>query len=97
MCDDAPIERSQQATASHYPGQESGVAASFIPLNFHSDPNTDQASSLRREAQANPKLAAASRRVEQRYELAVEAILTFHSGVSADFLLKEERFKAVPD
>ena len=41
--------------------------------------------------------AAANRRVEQRYELAVEAIKTFHTGVSEDFLLKQDQFKELRD
>ena len=36
-------------------------------------------------------------RVEERYDLAVEAIKTFHTGVSEDFLLKEEKFKDLRD
>ena len=32
-----------------------------------------------------------------RYDLAVEAIKTFHTGVSEDFLLKEEQFKELRD
>src|SRR5262249_4378197 len=32
-----------------------------------------------------------------RYQLAVEAIKTFHTGVSEDFLLKEGEFKALHD
>ena len=41
-----------------------------------------------REAKANADLAAANGRVEQRYELAMDAIKTFHTGVSEDFLLE---------
>jgi tetratricopeptide (TPR) repeat protein len=35
--------------------------------------------------------------VRARYELAVEAIETFHTGVSEDFLLRQEQFKEVRD
>ena len=35
--------------------------------------------------------------MQARYDLAVEAIKTFHTGVSEDFLLKEEQFKALRD
>jgi eukaryotic-like serine/threonine-protein kinase len=59
--------------------------------------NADLTEALRREATANAGLAAANRRVEQRYEVAVEAIRTFHTGVSQDFLLKEDRFKDLRD
>ncbi len=59
--------------------------------------NADLTESLRREASAKDELAAANRRVEQRYELAVEAIKTFHNGVSEDFLLKQDQFKDLRD
>jgi tetratricopeptide (TPR) repeat protein len=49
------------------------------------------------QAMANAELRAANRRVQQRYELAVEAIRTFHTGVSEDFLLKQDQFKALHD
>jgi serine/threonine-protein kinase len=45
------------------------------------------------QTKANAELRAANRRVEERYGLAVEAIKTFHTGVSEDFLLKEDQFK----
>jgi hypothetical protein len=41
----------------------------------------------------NDELAAANAKVQARYDLAVEAIGAFHTGVSEDFLLKEETFK----
>src|SRR5439155_14092508 len=47
--------------------------------------NDDLAAALGREASANASLAASNRRVEQRYELAMDAIQTFHTGVSEDF------------
>ena len=43
---------------------------------------------LNRETEANS-------RVQQRYDLAVKAIETFHKGVSEDFLLQEDRFKSL--
>ena len=42
---------------------------------------------------ANTELAAEKARVQERYKLAMEAIETFHKGVSEDFLLKEAQFK----
>ena len=39
---------------------------------------------------ANAELARSKAAVQARYDLAVEAIKTFHTGVSEDFLLKEE-------
>ncbi len=59
---------------------------------------------LIREAKANAELASMNAdltrsraAVQARYDLAVEAIKTFHTGVSEDFLLKEEKFKALRD
>ena len=49
------------------------------------------------QAKANADLRAANMRVEQRYDLAVEAIKTFHTGVSEDFLLKQDQFKDLRD
>ncbi len=52
---------------------------------------------LIREAKANVELSAANTKIEARYNLAVDAIKTFHTGVSEDFLLKEEKFKELRD
>ena len=58
------------------------------------------AASLKRETNANAALNEANGQltksraaVQARYELATDAIKTFHTGVSEDFLLKEEKFK----
>jgi serine/threonine protein kinase/tetratricopeptide (TPR) repeat protein len=48
-------------------------------------------------AAKNADLAAEQAKVQARFDLAVKAIETFHTGVSEDFLLKEERFKSVRD
>ena len=48
-------------------------------------------------ATANDELSRSRAAVQARYELAVDAIKTFHTGVSQDFLLKEEKFKALRD
>ena len=53
---------------------------------------------LRREKQARAALAAnAKTEVQARTSWRVEAIKTFHTGVSEDFLLKEEKFKELRD
>src|SRR5207344_2132759 len=44
-------------------------------------------------AAKNAELTHSQAAVQARYELAVDAIKTFHTGVSEDFLLKEEKFK----
>ena len=45
----------------------------------------------------NRELADANAKVQARYDLAVDAIKTFYTGVSEDFLLKEDRFKDLRD
>ena len=47
----------------------------------------------RPRTEANANLSAANAKVKARYDLAVDAVKTFHTGVSEDFLLKEEKFK----
>jgi tetratricopeptide (TPR) repeat protein len=47
---------------------------------------------LRVQAQANAELAAANQRERARFELAMDAIKTFHTGVSEDLLLKQSEF-----
>jgi serine/threonine-protein kinase len=44
-------------------------------------------------AGANAELTRSKAAVQARYDQAVEAIKTFHTGVSEDFLLKQDRFK----
>ena len=66
--------------------------------------NARLAESLIRETNANAALNEANGQltksraaVQARYELAMDAIKTFHTGVSEDFLLKEEKFKDLRD
>ena len=66
--------------------------------------NARLAASLTRETNAktalntaNEKLVESRAAVEARYDLAVRAIETFHTGVSEEFLLKEDKFKALRD
>ena len=44
-------------------------------------------------ARANADVTESRAAVQARYDVAVDAIKTFHTGVSEDFLLKEEKFK----
>jgi tetratricopeptide (TPR) repeat protein len=44
---------------------------------------------------SNIELAAEKARVQERFDLALEAIQTFHTGVSEEFLLKERQFKGL--
>jgi serine/threonine-protein kinase len=48
-------------------------------------------------ADANAELTRSKAAVQARYELAVEAIKIFHTGVSEDFLLKQDQFRALRD
>ena len=49
------------------------------------------------QTRAKAELTRSQAAVQVRYDLAVEAIKTFHTGVSEDFLLKQEQFKGVRD
>ena len=49
------------------------------------------------ERSQRPSSAESRAAVQARYELAADAIKTFHTGVSEDFLLKEEKFKDLRD
>lgn len=59
--------------------------------------NDELTQAIGREAKANAELSVANDRVEQRYQLAMDAIKTFHTGVSEDFLLKEPAFQQLRD
>src|SRR5262245_14833405 len=49
------------------------------------------------QTQANAELAAANARVQARFDLALEAIKTFHTGVTEDVLLKGDNLEPVRD
>jgi serine/threonine-protein kinase len=74
-----------------------GVMGLSAVLLVQTRAKADIARALASETKANIALAAANGRVQQRYALALEAIKTFHTGVSEDFLLKEETFKELRD
>ena len=88
-----------------------GVVGLSAVLAVQTRAKAELARSLDRETTANASLAAAnlsladanaeltrSRAATQsRYNLAVDAIKTFHTGVGEDFLLKEPQFKALRD
>ena len=48
-------------------------------------------------ADKNTAPVAANAKIAARYNLAVDAIKTFHTGVSKDFLLREDKFKDLRD
>ena len=70
-----------------------GIAGTTWGLFREARANTRLAESLVRERQANADLSTANAKVQERYNLAFDAIKTFHTGVSEDFLLREEKFK----
>ncbi len=81
-----------------------GVVGLSAVLAVQTQAKADIARSLANETRANTALAAANSKltrsqaaVQARYDLAVDAIKTFHTGVSEDFLLKQEQFKEVRD
>ena len=81
-----------------------GVIGLSAILVVQTQAKTDIARALVNETRASRALAGANEglgrskaAVQARYELAVDAIKTFHTGVSEDFLLKEEKFKALRD
>ena len=81
-----------------------GVVGLSAVLAVQTRAKADIAQALRRETSANAALAAANAElsrskaaVQARYDLAVEAIKTFHTGVSEDFLLKQDQFKELRD
>ena len=74
-----------------------GIAGTTWGLFREAHAKTRLAESLDREQKANTDLSAANAKVQVRYNLAVDAVKTFHTGVSEDFLLKEEKFKALRD
>ena len=54
--------------------------------------NSDLALANQRAGEANRELELANQRERARFDLALEAIKTFHGGVSEDVLLKERQF-----
>jgi eukaryotic-like serine/threonine-protein kinase len=54
--------------------------------------NVELAEANQRASDANRELLLANTRERARFELSLEAIKTFHSGVSEDLLLKEKQF-----
>ena len=74
-----------------------GMAGTTWGLIRASKANTELAAVNAELAKANSELTRSRAAVQARYDLAVDAIKTFHTGVSEDFLLKEEKFKSLRD
>ena len=91
--------RNRTAVASAGVALLAGVVGLSAVLAVQTQAKAALARSLDRETQARLELAAANTdlarsrdAMQARYNLAVAAIQTFHTGVSEDFLLKEEAF-----
>jgi serine/threonine-protein kinase len=81
-----------------------GVVGLSAVLAVQTQANAQLSASLNREkavsrelVASNQELARAKTAVQARYDLAVDAIKTFHTGVSEDFLLKQDQFKELRD
>jgi len=81
-----------------------GVVGLSAVLAVQTRAKADKAESLTREtnaktarAKTNADLTHSQAAVQARYDLAVEAIKTFHTGASEDFLLEQDQFKEVRD
>jgi serine/threonine-protein kinase len=75
----------------------SGAAAALMALVGLAVVLAVQAHSNRELAAANRRLEEANERERQRFDLALEAIGSYHKGVSEDVLLKQEQFKELRD
>jgi serine/threonine-protein kinase len=74
-----------------------GVVGLVAVLGVQATANARLSESLGRETQANAELKRSRAAVLARYDMAVEAIKTFHTGVSQDFLVKQDQFKELRD
>jgi serine/threonine-protein kinase len=68
------------------------LAGLVVVLVVQSRANHDLRLANAREARANQDLRAANERERQRFDLAMEAVRTFHTGVSEDLLLRQKEF-----
>jgi serine/threonine-protein kinase len=81
----------------HRTGVTAAAAAGVAALVGLATVATTQAQGRAALEVKNHELSEANIQVRARYDLAVEAIKTFHTGVSEDFLLKEDQFKDLRD
>ena len=107
-----PFARRARRWATRYRTAVTGAAVALVAgvvglsalLAVQTRAKAEIARSLANETRANAALALANTEltrsktaVQDRYELAVDAIKTFHTGVSEDFLLKQPQFKDLRD
>jgi eukaryotic-like serine/threonine-protein kinase len=74
-----------------------GIAGTTWGLIRAAKANAELATTNAELARTNADLTRSRAAVQERFELAVDAIKTFHTGVSEDFLLKQEQFKELRD
>ncbi len=74
-----------------------GLAGLVAVAGVQAQANSSLRAANREVKRANTDLAAEKARVQERYDLAMEAIKMFYTGVSEDFLLREEKFKGLRD
>ncbi len=74
-----------------------GMAGTTWGLIRASEANAELAAANVGLALANTDVSRSRAAVQARYDLAMDAIKTFHTGVSEDFLLKEPKFKSLRD
>ena len=96
--------RNRTAVASVAVALIAGVVGLSAVLAVQTQAKADVTRALAGERDANRALAASNVALERskaavqaRYDLAVEAIQAFHTGVSEDFLLKQDQFKELRD
>ena len=70
-----------------------GVVGLLAVLGVQTVANARLSESLKRETSTNDELKRSKAAVQARFDLAFAAIKAFHTGISEDFLLKEEQFK----
>jgi tetratricopeptide (TPR) repeat protein len=73
------------------------LVGSAAVLSVQARANRDLMRANERERRANQDLAAANAHMLARFDLALEAIKRFHTGVSEDMLLKNDTLKSVRD
>jgi serine/threonine-protein kinase len=93
-------QRNRTAVTAAAGALVAGIIGLAAVLAVQTKAKAELAQSLARETRANVALAAVNEEltrsraaVQARYELAVEAIKTFHTAVSEDFLLKQDQFR----
>jgi len=91
------LRRVARWLSRHRVGVTSAAAAGLVALVGFATVAATLAQGRAALEAKNRELAGANGKVQARYDLAVEAIKTFHKGVSEDFLLKEEKFKNLRD